>query len=519
MNDWSEGYMIDTEYVYLYQTQLNPLRQRLSLLHHGILPPHCATACELGFGQGLSVNIHAAASDCEWWGNDFNPAHANYALSLATVAGNRARLFEQSFEEFCGRTDLPEFDFIGLHGIWSWVSDQNRALIVDFIRRRLRPGGVVYMCYNTLPGWAPVDPVRRLIHGHVNRMTPTGMATVDRLAAALAFVDRLLSLQPIFVTNNPQLATCIQDMKKKDLRYLSHEYLNQEWKPMLFSEIADWLRQAKLEYAGPANFKYNLPLMLNNNQKAFLDGIPDANYRETVFDFFCDRSYREDYWVKGIRRLPEKEQRALQRRERVVMLTPLPDPPPKIQIGQKMVDIDPAIYHPLMEIVADNCVRSLGEIEDMLQSRGIAFSKLLEVVLHLTAKGLLQPAQDEDALTKAQSSSDKLNGELLKSILQGRKNPYLASPVTGGGVTVHPLMQLFLLAASQEGSTPEDWAKFVWQIYAERGEKLVHNGKPIMSDEDNFNHMKQLSSAFAKEYYPILQSLRISVAMPELKAW
>ena len=40
-----------------------------------------------------------------------------------------------SFAEFLSRDDLPDFDFITLHGIYSWVSPENRRTIVEFIRR------------------------------------------------------------------------------------------------------------------------------------------------------------------------------------------------------------------------------------------------------------------------------------------------------------------------------------------------------------------------------------------------
>ena len=71
---------------------------------------------------------------------------------MATASGAGAQLFDQSFAEFCNRGDLPHFDFIGLHGIWSWISDENRAVIVDFVRRKLAVGGVLYVSYNTQPG-------------------------------------------------------------------------------------------------------------------------------------------------------------------------------------------------------------------------------------------------------------------------------------------------------------------------------------------------------------------------------
>lgn len=97
-------------------------------LNAGVKPPRVGTACELGFGQGMSANLHAAVSVVEWCGTDFNPAQAGFAQELAAVAGSGARLFDQAFDEFCSRSDLPEFDYIGLHGIWSWISDATLTL-------------------------------------------------------------------------------------------------------------------------------------------------------------------------------------------------------------------------------------------------------------------------------------------------------------------------------------------------------------------------------------------------------
>ena len=144
MSDWTAGYVADIGYTYGYYTELNPLRARLAFLNSGLACPNFGTACELGFGQGLSANLHAAASATQWYGTDFNPAQAGFAQELASAAGTSARLFDEAFADFCARPDLPDFDTIGLHGIWSWISDANRAVIVDFVRRKLKVGGVVF---------------------------------------------------------------------------------------------------------------------------------------------------------------------------------------------------------------------------------------------------------------------------------------------------------------------------------------------------------------------------------------
>ena len=66
MTTWSEGYVADIGYTHGYYTELNPLRSRFALIKAGLKPPSIRNACELGFGQGVSVNIHAAASGTAW---------------------------------------------------------------------------------------------------------------------------------------------------------------------------------------------------------------------------------------------------------------------------------------------------------------------------------------------------------------------------------------------------------------------------------------------------------------------
>ena len=124
MSDWTAGYVADIGYTYGYYGELNPLRARLAFLHAGLALPSAGAACELGFGQGLSANFHAAGSTVRWNGTDFNPSQAAFAKELAAVSGAGAQLFDDAFADFAQRPDLPDFDFIGLHGIWSWISVQ-----------------------------------------------------------------------------------------------------------------------------------------------------------------------------------------------------------------------------------------------------------------------------------------------------------------------------------------------------------------------------------------------------------
>ena len=55
------------------------------------------------------------------------------------------------------------FDFIGIHGIWSWINDANKAAMVELLKIKLAVGGILYISYNCYPGWAPMVPVRELM--------------------------------------------------------------------------------------------------------------------------------------------------------------------------------------------------------------------------------------------------------------------------------------------------------------------------------------------------------------------
>ncbi len=141
-------------------------------------------------GQGFTTNILAATyPHAQFYANDFNPSHIATARDLAAKAGMKNILFfDDSFEEFLER-DLPQFDFISLHGIYSWITARNRQAIVDFIRRNLKVGGLVYISYNALPGWSAAMPMQALMLRHGQHSSES---ILTRIEQALNFTGELL---------------------------------------------------------------------------------------------------------------------------------------------------------------------------------------------------------------------------------------------------------------------------------------------------------------------------------------
>lgn len=510
MTDWTSGYVADIGYTFGYYQELNPLRARLAFLNAGLVPPNNGVHCELGYGQGMSANIHAAASGSTWYATDFNPAQAAFAQSLAAASGANAHLTDEAFADFCTRTDLPEFDSIGLHGIWSWISDENRAVIVDFIRRKLKVGGVLYISYNTQPGWAAMAPMRDLLTEHSEVMGVAGRGIVNRIDGALDFADQLMATNPCYLQANPIVAERLKGMKAHNRNYLAHEYFNRDWLPMPFSKMAQWLAPAKVGYACSADYMGHFDTVNHTaEQRALLNDIPDAMFLETVRDFMVNQQFRKDYWIKGGRKLNQQEQKEAFRAQKVLLVKARSDVSLKITSAIGEANMQEAVYNPILDALTDHKPKTLGQLEGMLQDVPLTLPQLTQAVMILAGTGSLAAVQDEALIPKAKKHTDKLNACLMDKSRGSADIGYLASPVTGGGVTVNRFQQLYLLALSQGKKQPQEWAQFTWQILEAQGQKIVKEGKALETAGENLAELTALAETFATKQLPILKALQI----------
>lgn len=510
MTDWTAGYVADIGYTYGYYTELNPLRVKLAFINAGLVFPEVGAGCELGFGQGLTANLHAAASLTQWYGTDFNPSQAGFAQELAAVSGAQAHLYDEAFADFANRTDLPDFDYIGLHGIWSWISDENRTVVVDFIRRKLKVGGVLYISYNTQPGWAAMVPMRDLLTEHASTLGAEGQGIVSRIDSALAFSERLFAANPQYARANPQVAERLKKLMDQNRNYLAHEYFNRDWLPMSFTRMADWLASAKLDFACSAHYLDHVDgINLGAAQQTLLKEIPDPMFRQTVRDFCVNQQFRKDYWVKGGRRLNPLEQAERLRAQQVVLLTHRQDVPLKASGALGEADMSAAIYAPILDALADCQPHSIKQIEQSVKPQGVGLAQLLQALMVLAGAGHLATAQEATVAAEAKPAVEKLNAYLIDKARGSNDITYLASPVTGGGIMVSRFQQLFLLAMKQGKRQPGEWAEFVWQLLRGQGQRIIKEGQALEADDENLAELMVQSKEFAEKRLPILQALQI----------
>lgn len=510
MSNWSAGYVSDVGYTFGYYPELNPLRLKLAFLSMGLVSPDIGVACELGFGQGVSVNIHAAASSTEWHGTDFNPSQASFSQELAAASGANVKLRDEAFADFANRSDLPNFDYIGLHGIWSWISDENRAVIVDFVRRKLNVGGVLYISYNTMPGWAAFSPMRYLMTEHAQTLGAEGCGIVSRVDRAIDFAEKLLATHPAYARANPLVADRIKKLKGQNRNYLAHEYFNRDWHPMHFSAMAKLLESAKLQYGCSAHFLDHIDsINLTVEQQAFLRDIPDLVLRESVRDFMVNQQFRRDYWVKGVRKLNVLEQAELLRAQKVILVRHRSDISLKVSGALGEATMSEIVYGTVLNVLADYKPKTLGEIEQALKEKNLPLSQITQALIVLTGVGAVAVVLADAPTSNAKTQTDRINKYFLEKARGSGDIGYLASTVTGGGIPVERFSQLFVHAISLGKKQPAEWAAHAWLILAGQGQRVVKGGVVLESSEANVAELTAQATSFSEKQLPILKALRV----------
>lgn len=509
---WTSGYVTELEYTYGYYRELSPGILRLACMSAGIAPPSTKQLryLELGFGQGLSIAIHAAAVDGEFWGTDFNPAQVTHARALAEAAGSGAKLFEDSFADFASRTDLPEFDIIGLHGIWTWISDENSRIIVDLIRRKLRAGGIVYISYNCLPGWAPAVPLRHLMKLHAD-LAGEASGLLAKLDGAVSFAQQVINSGALFFRGNPAVAERLKRMSALDRHYLAHEFFTHDWRVMPFSEVARWLDDAKLSFVTSAHLIDHVEAVnLTETGHKLLSSISHPVLRQSVRDYFVNQQFRRDIFAKGHRKLTQLEQGEAMRNQAFVLLMNANDVPMKVAGSLGEANLQEEVYRPIVEALSENgyAPKTLGQLAANPRLSSISSPQLVQAMLVLAGAGYVQPAQEPSRRARANCAA--INRFICERSRSSAETNFLASPVSGSGIPVSMFQQLFLLAGQQGRRTATDQATFVWDLLRAQGRHVVKDGNALKSPEENLDELTKQATDFAEKRLPVLKGLGIA---------
>ena len=509
MSTWGDGYVDDGSYIHGFYRELTPSLLALLALTKGQRAPDPnarLTYCELGSGLGLSLNLLASANpQITFYGNDFNPSHILESRALANEAGSdNVHFFEQSFEEFVNEPSLPPaFDFIVLHGIYSWISPENRAHIVEFIRRKLAPGGFLYISYNALPAWSPQMPLQRLLIDY--SATQSG-PMIGRVQSAIGFAEKLKQADAAYFRHTPHAAQRLAAMPQRPSAYIAHEYFNQHWTPFYHADVVKELASAKVSYLGSAALlENNDGMLLPPAVVEVLKEIKDSTLRETIRDYSAYLMFRRDVFVRGPSPIAKATAQAQWLDRSFAMVSPRDDVPMQIGGIPREVRLRPEVYNPIL----DELARTPTTVRQLLAHptiKGFGAPRVIQALETLIGMGHVQPCLDPAHLAARTERTNAFNRAVFERARLSSDIQFVASPVTGGGIPMAQISMLILLGRKKQ---PSQMPKFVNDALRAQGLRMRKDGKPLETEEESLAEIQVHANELDSKFIPLWRQLKI----------
>jgi SAM-dependent methyltransferase len=463
----AQGYITDVAYTDHYYAQLAPVLLAYIAALNGFTPPPLRNFnyCEIGCGNGLSLNLHAAANpEARFVGIDLNPEHIANARAFAEDGGlTNLRYLALGVAEAQGE-DLPQFDYITLHGVYSWVSEAVRAQIVEFIRKQLKPGGLVMVSYNALPGWAGLGPLREMMLSYTAGMP--GMNSIERARHGLHYLKFMADKNAAYFVQNPGAVKQLEDLLKQDLRYVAHEFCNEHWNPMYFSHVAREMMGADLMFSGSVPVEQNyVELTVPRELHEMFKTAPSRNTVESNKDFARNTRFRNDIYARGAPVAPPQAPDLTLFAQFAFGLT-LPVEAIKFQVGVGLVtmELSGVVFQPLVQALSDRA-RTIVELHAMPELSRFSPNELLGALQKLVVGQQVLPfvrSSDSYPGPQARLAFSRYNEASLRRLMGADAEPqaHLASRYSGTSVRMGKHEALACLAISHAGSEgPVAWAQ------------------------------------------------------------
>jgi len=514
------GYITDVAYVPGFYPQMAPVALRHVAALNGVAPPATAAGfryLELGCGLGRVVTTLAASNPRgDFVGVDVNPEHTAAAGRDIAAAGlGNVRMITGDFSSL--PADLGEFEFVALHGVFSWVGPEVREQILDVARRHLAPGGLLLVSYNALPGWAHLQPIRGILRQYAAlRQGDSG----QRIRDALAYLVFLRDRQAKYFLDNPRASAYIDALLTQDPRYLVHEYLNEHWTSFYFADVAQMFGRAGLTFVGSQPVHTNFwDLCVRPEFQELFRTTRDRLVTEAHKDFCANTAFRWDIYAKAPRPIGGLEGR-LAAADDLEFRTARPGMtlPYQANLGVVTSTVDGPLYGALLEVLAAGSL-PLSRIVADPRLAGTPPADLARAVDAGVALGLFEvsaghvpAAEAADAAARLQIPS-AFNRAVVAGDALGGRAVALASERTGTGQMIGDLDAALLDEAVGRGR--DQVAERLAARLAASGRAMQRDGKRVEDPTEQRQLIDAACEAFFTATLPRLVQLGVVAPVRE----
>jgi SAM-dependent methyltransferase len=251
--------------------------------------PYRCRVLELGCASGgnlVPIAWYLPDTECVGVERSVRQAEAGNRL-IASLGMTNCRILAADLCDL--GPELGRFDYVIAHGVFSWVPDAVRARMLGLCRELLAPHGIVFLSFNTLPGWRLRGALREMLLAHCRG--------VEGAAARLERARELLRFLAAAQADATDPATAYLQQEVGYLlgahpSYLFHEYLADTNEPLLFRDFASLAAAHGLQYLADATLATMFPDTLGPAATEALAGVEDQLELEQRIDFVRLRNFR-----------------------------------------------------------------------------------------------------------------------------------------------------------------------------------------------------------------------------------
>ena len=286
---------------FLYVSKAFPNTNINSLLAkgkiYGLNPAPLKGARVLELGSSCGGNIIPQAlyyPEATFTGIDLSPVQVQHGNDLIQSMGlTNVTLLEKNIMDI--DDDFGTFDYILVHGIWSWVPDVVKDKILTICNRNLSDRGIAYISYNTYPGWKRLEQLRDIMlysekHAPNDSLKDRTVYTknVLKLIAETMKMDERSRVQSDYKINN------INRVIESNDYYVGHEYLEPFNDPVYVSQFVERAEHLGCTYVGDESLQRSFITWLDDAVVENIKALSQGNHvdKEQYYDYVYDTQFR-----------------------------------------------------------------------------------------------------------------------------------------------------------------------------------------------------------------------------------
>ena len=282
-------------------TNINNLQAKAKLYGLNPVPLKGARILELGASCGGNLIPQALYyPEATFTGIDLSGVQVQHGNEIIKSIGlTNVTLLEKDILDI--DESFGTFDYIIVHGIWSWVPDVVKDKILSICNKNLSDNGIAYVSYNTYPGWKRLEQLRDIMLYSEKRAKDQNLLerTLYTKNVLKMVADTMNSDERSRTQSNYKISNIHRVLNSSDY-YVAHEYLETFNDPVYVSDFIERAQQQGCAYIGDEVPQRSFISCLSEDVADNIRALSNGNYidKEQFYDYVYDTQFRMSLLTK-----------------------------------------------------------------------------------------------------------------------------------------------------------------------------------------------------------------------------